>query len=258
MVPKFKCNACGSCCSAIQGLSGDSEKSFISEFGYGKLPLVQLTPFDKITFPLWDFEAKRFREYEKREGIDAKIIPSKAVFDLDSNRLIVFTYQMNSKSCPFLLESGKCRIYDTKRGFICHLFPINVTPFIDTKNTGVVFGECPQVKEVEKGLEYKDKAKLIKDLYHSFGNGFLSAVQHDLIMEWSNRVLIDLIKSKKIRPAVNYPYDLLLRRIENSDRIDLLDFLVEIGYFTTEQAQKKIISFETLVDARKILRPYTV
>ena len=45
-----------------------------------------------------------------------------------------------------------------------------------------------------------------------------------------NKLIIELIKSKKIRPAMNYPYDKLLKRIENSEKVDFTDFLVECGF----------------------------
>jgi Fe-S-cluster containining protein len=129
--PKFKCSACGTCCKNISGLISSEEKSFIEEYAYGKMPLVQVIPPEEMSFPLWDFEAKRFKEYAKEKNIDAKIRPSRGIFDLNTNTFIIVTYHMNSVTCPFLADGGKCVIYNTKRAFVCHLFPFNRSPFLD-------------------------------------------------------------------------------------------------------------------------------
>ena len=129
-VPKFKCSACGKCCR-IRGFSSEEKKKFVEEYGYGKMPIVHVVPIDEISFPLWDFEAKRFKEYENDKKIDANIRPSKGIMDLNSDRFIVLNYHMNSEECPFLSEDGKCSIYEKRRAFICSLFPFNRSPFLD-------------------------------------------------------------------------------------------------------------------------------
>jgi Fe-S-cluster containining protein len=230
MIPKFNCSACGRCCSKIQGLISKQEKEFIKEYGYGKLPLVQVIPVEEMTFPLWDFEAKRFKEYQK--NIDAKIRPSRGFLDLKSSKFVIVTYHMNSEACPFL-KDNKCSIYNTRRAFICHLFPFNKSPFLDTDET--IFGSCPNISEITKKLNYKEKNILIKQLYDSFGNTFLASIQHDFVTEWSNKIILDLIKKKMIKPAINYPYEFLIKRINNSEKVDFTDFLAEINFKTKEE-----------------------
>ncbi len=249
-IPKFQCSACGKCCSNIQGLTSYSEKEFIKEYGYGKLPLVQIIPIEEMTFPLWDFEAKRFKEYEKEKGIDAQIRPARGVLDLNSDKFIVFTYHMNSKACPFLLDDGKCSIYNTSRAFICHLFPFNKSPFLNTgeKDSPKMFGNCENMLEIIDKLDYDDKKELIKQLHDSFGDTFLAAIQHDFVLEWSNKLILELMKEKGIRPAINYPYGKLLKRLENTEKIDLMDFLVESGYKTREEVDELIRRFEGMLD----------
>ena len=82
---------------------------FIKEMAYGKLPLVQLIPVENMSFPLWDWEAKRFKKYQDEVNIDAKIFPSRGILDLNSNKAIIVTYFMDSDACPFL-EEKKCLI----------------------------------------------------------------------------------------------------------------------------------------------------
>lgn len=259
MFSKFRCCACGSCCSNIKGLISQEEKKFIEEYGYGKLPLIQLTPVDQITFPLWDFEAARFREYEKQFEVDAKIIPSRGVLDLKSDTFIIVTYQMSTENaCPFLNKDGKCRIYETQRAFICRLFPFNRTPFLNigSSNNANLFGKCDMLSNIANNLNYKDKEILIKQLHEAFGKDFLSAVQHDYIIEWSNKIILSLIKKELIKPALNYPYHFLRKRIENSKKIDFTEFLQKVDYFTSNEVQQLVLRFESLEDAKLKIKPF--
>jgi Fe-S-cluster containining protein len=259
-IQKFTCSACGTCCSKIGGFISGSEKRFIEEYGYGRLPLIQIVPADEMTFPLWDFEAKRFREYEAREKIDAKIVPSRGVMDLHSNKFVIVTYQMSSERCPFLLDDGKCRIYDTRRAYVCRFFPFNSSPFLRLSGSNSInfFGVCPNIAEIVKQLDFKDGKQLIKQLNKSFGDTFLNIIQHDFIMEWSNKRILDMMRKKIIKPALNYPSEYLKKRIEESEKIDFFDFLVESGYKTKEQAENLIQRFENLEDAKAILRQYGI
>ncbi|MBI2124637.1 hypothetical protein HYT92_02485, partial [Candidatus Pacearchaeota archaeon] len=102
--PKFKCNACGSCCSHIRGMIPKEDAEFIKKYSFGKLPVVQLVPVERMTFPLWDWEAKRFMEWQKEVNIDARIRPLRAIMDLKSNKAIIVTYFMDAETdaCPLL------------------------------------------------------------------------------------------------------------------------------------------------------------
>ena len=257
--PTFHCRACGKCCANIQGFAGEAEKEFLLEYGYGKLPLVQLVPVEEMTFPLWEFEAKRFLEYAKELGIDPKIRPYRGVLDLQSNTFIVFNYHMNSKSCPLLKTDGKCSIYGKERAFVCNLFPLNRSPFlhVDSPLDKSIFGNCGGLETIPEKLDYKDNDKLVGQLYHSFGHTFLAAVQHDLVMEWSNKLILELMKAKKIRPAINYPRDKLLRRIQNTRQVDLFEFLVEIRHFTQQEADATIERFRNYEDAKERVKQVT-
>ena len=87
--PKFKCNACGSCCSHIRGIIPKEDREFIKEHAFGKLPVVQLVPVERMTFPLWDWEAKRFMDWQNDANVDARIKPLRTIMDLNSKKVIV-------------------------------------------------------------------------------------------------------------------------------------------------------------------------
>ena len=140
----FQCTQCGTCCSHIRGMMPRENREFIEKMAYGKLPLVQLIPIEKMSFPLWDWEAARFKEWQQEAGIDAKIKPLRAILDLSTNKAVIVTYFMDSDSCPFLRDR-KCLIYSTKRAYICRLFPFNRSPFLKTgeePNKKNMFGSC--------------------------------------------------------------------------------------------------------------------
>jgi len=252
----FKCVQCGKCCAHIRGMMPQEDKKFMQEMAYGKLPLVQLIPVEKMSFPLFDWEAKRFKEWQKDVNIDGKIKPSRAILDLNTNRVIVVTYFMDSDACPFLQEK-KCAIYDKKRAYICRLFPFNRGPFLKTKEDPKkenMFGTCTGLEKLMPSIpdEYNE---MVNFLIKAFPDGsFNNSVQFDHITEWVNRTIIDIMRKKLIRPAINYPYDLFLKRLENAEKIDFTDFLEEVNYI--EKKDELIKNFDDNVNAKKIVNDF--
>ncbi len=258
MIPKFQCIQCGQCCSHIRGMISEEEKEFLKENAYGKLPLVQLFPIERMSFPLFDFEAKRFKEWQKEVDIDAKILPSRVILDLNSNKSIIVTYYMDYDSCPFL-KNNKCLIYDKKRAFICRLFPFNKGPFLNTGENlkkEEMFGSCPSMKDIIPKLKDNNKKELVTQLHDAFGEDFLDIIEYDYLTEWINRLIITLMKSKEIKPAMNYPYNFLLKRINNSEKVDLMDFLKEKGIKSTDEIERLIKRFDNNIDAKEKLEGF--
>jgi Fe-S-cluster containining protein len=242
MADKFKCKQCGKCCSHIQGLISERSKSFLREFAYGKLPIVSLLPIEKTSFPLWDFEAKRFLAGAKDNKIHAKIKPARVIFDLNDLKTVIVTYSIDSDVCTFL-KDGKCIIYN-RRAFICRSFPFQHTHFLETgDHQRSVFGSCSALTEIKED-----------QLYDSFGDIFLAAVQHDIVTEWVNKQILALIKKKIIRPAINHPYKFLMKRIDNSEKIDFSDYLVEKHFYTRDSLDELIKRFENFSDAKLLVK----
>ena len=250
---KFSCCQCGSCCSKIRGMMPAEDAAFMKEMAYGKMPLVQLIPLEKISFPLYDWEAKRFMGWQHDANVDAKIRPSRAIFDLNTNKAIIATYSMDSDACPFL-KNSKCSIYDKKRAYICRLFPFNRTPFLDVGERlrkENLFGTCGGMKSVLPHIP-ESKSKMIAHLQAAFPDGsFENAVQHDIVIEWLNSTVVDLMRKKIVRPAMNYPYEFLLKRINNAEKIDFTDFLVGSGYMPLEEKDSLIEGFDSNSGAKR-------
>jgi len=260
--PKFQCNACGSCCSHIRGIIPKEDREFIREHAFGKLPVIQLVPVEQMTFPLWDWEAKRFSEWQNEVNVDARIKPLRAIMDLNSNKAIILTYFMDglTDACPFLKEN-KCSIYHTKRAYVCRLFPFNRSPFLNQQGMSLkegLFGECGAMEKILPQLP-DNFNEMIKFLSEAFPDGsFINAVQNDIIIEWANRTIIGLIKKKAIKPAMNYPYDFLLKRIENAEKIDFTDFLVQSGHLTGLEKESLIKRFDSNTDAEEKISQFLI
>lgn len=258
--PKFQCNACGSCCSHIKGIVPKDDLDFVNKYAFGKMPVVQLVPAEQMTFPLWDWEAKRFQEWQNEVGVDAGIKPLRAIMDLNSDKAVILTYFMDSKTdaCPFL-KQNKCSIYHTKRAYVCRLFPFNRGPFMNQQGMQLkesLFGECGAMEKILPQIP-GDFSKMIKFLNEAFPDGsFLNAVQNDIAVEWANKAIIDLIRKNIIKPAINYPYSLLLKRISNSRKIDFTDFLAESGYLTQKEIGILITRFDGNADAEEKIKQF--
>ena len=259
-IPKFKCSACGTCCSHIRGIIPKEDREFIKEFAFGKMPVVQLVPAEQMTFPLWDWEAKRFREWQHEADVDANVKPLRAIFDLNSNKAIILTYFMDSETdaCPFLKEN-KCSIYHTKRAYVCRLFPFNRGPFLNQNGMQLkegMFGECGAMEKILPQLP-DDFGEMIKFLNDAFPDeSFLNAVQNDIVVKWANKTIVDLMREKIIKPAMNYPYEFLLKRISNAEKIDFMDFLVEKKHLSPAEKESLINRFDNNIDAKEKINQF--
>jgi len=254
----FQCGQCGSCCSHIRGMMPREDKQFMEKMAYGKLPLVQLVPMEKMSFPLWDWEAKRFFEWQHEVSIDGKIKPSRGILDLNSNKAIIVTYYMDSDSCPFLKEK-KCSIYYTKRAYVCRLFPFNRGPFLDVGDKPSkenMFGTCSALDTLMPSIP-ENYNEMNKFLSKAFPDGsFENAIQFDYITEWVNRTIIDLIRKKLIRPTMNYPYEFFQKRFNNAEKIDFTDYLVEIGYFSSKEMNNLLNRFDNNTDSKEKIKNF--
>ena len=257
-IPQFKCLQTGKCCSHIRGMVELEDKKFIEENAYGKLPLVQLHPVERISFPLWDWEAKRFKGWQHEANVDAKIVPSRAILDLNSNKAVIVTYMMDADSCPFL-KQGKCSIYMHKRAYVCRLFPFNRGPFLnlhEEPDKFNLFGSCPAVEKIMENMPTETKS-MVEYLAKAFPDeSFTNAVQNDLVIEWTNRTIIALMKKKRMRPAMNYPYEFLKKRIENAKKTDFTDFLVKCGFHKREEMDSLIKQFDDNLPAKETIKEY--
>ena len=260
--PKFKCGACGTCCSHIRGAVPEQDAKFLNENLFGKMPIVQLVPVERMTFPLWDWEAKRFIGWQHEAKVNARISPLRAIMDLKSNKAIVISYFMDSESdaCA-LLKNGKCSIYGTRRAYVCRMFPFNKSPFIKGMVSGInlkqeLFGECGAMGQVLANFP-EDLHEMAKFLNEAFPDAsFINAVQNGIVIEWVNKTIVDLIRKNIINPAFGYPYKFLSRRVSACEKIDFTDFLVEFGYLTAGERETLLNRFDNNAEATEKISNY--
>ncbi|MEK6808098.1 MAG: hypothetical protein AABY14_00255 [Nanoarchaeota archaeon] len=236
------------------------ENDFLKEYAYGRLPLVQMIPVNETSFPLWDWEAKRFSEWQKEVNVDAKIKPSRGIYDIQRNLTIIVTYCMDYDKCPFLTDTGKCKIYNKKRAYVCRMYPFQRSPFLNIKQPAIpenLLGTCPVSDKILKSVP-KDFDEMIIFLYKYFktDSAFYNVVQNDIIIEWINNIIIELCKKNIINPAMNYPYHYLLKRIENSEKIDLTEFLVMEKIYNREEVNEIIKCFDDNIQAKEKIENY--
>lgn len=255
---QFRCNACGSCCSHIRGFIPEQDRAFLKEYAFGRLPVVQLVPVEQMTFPLWDWEAARFRQWGKEAGIDPRVKPLRVIYDEEKDTAVILSYFMDAETdaCP-LLQDGKCAIYRTKRAYVCRLFPFNRSPVSGPLSSGMdarsYFGECGAMEKILPNLP-ADKENVIPFLTDAFPGGeFLDALQNDLTIEWSNRTIIELMRERKLRPAINQPYEGLMKKMLYSRQVDFTEFLVECGHLSVLERDMLLHRFDENEDAREWL-----
>jgi len=98
-----------------------------------------------------------------------------------------------------------------------------------------MFGTCGAMDPLMPSIPetYDD---MVKFLSKAFPDGsFENAIQFDYITEWVNKTIINLMKQKLIRPAMNYPYEFFLKRFNNAEKIDFTDFLEQSGYIGSKE-----------------------
>ncbi len=212
---KFNCIKCGECCSNIRGRIDGDEKEFIESNFFGKMPIVQLVPVDKMSLSLWGWEADKLVERAKELGIDAEIKPFRVVFDLKENKSIVISYFLDHDNCPFL-KDNECLCYED-RPLVCKQFPIQTVSLEDKP----VLAKCPALKDV--GVMRREEMK------DYFGESYDAAVKNDSVIEWHNMKVMELIKEGKVKPVKDYPFNFLLKRVGNSEKMNFTDYILDKG-----------------------------
>jgi len=81
-------------------------------------------------------------------------------------------------------------------------------------------------------------------------------VQNDIVVKWANKTIVDLMREKIIKPAMNYPYEFLLKRISNAEKIDFMDFLVEKKHLSPAEKESLINRFDNNIDAKEKINQF--
>lgn len=114
----FACNGCGHCC---RNLSDGAPVTWPDGFD-------ALAPFGLYMLPakgglsVWSGERRAMLKEAKRRGLDLAFRPALAAVD-DERGLVVFAWEAEAESCPFVDDANRCTIYDL-RPTACRAFPL--------------------------------------------------------------------------------------------------------------------------------------
>ena len=190
------------------------------------MPIIQLVPVEQMSLSVWDWEAKRLNKKAKELGIKADIKPFRALFDLNTNKTIIMSYYLDHDSCPFLDEKNLCKAYE-ERPLVCKQFPIQ-TVSLEEKPSVM---KCPAVEDA--------KTKTKEEMNPYFAEIYKYAQKNDDLIRWQNQKIIELLKNKKIRPIKDYPYNFLLKRMNNSEKIDFTEYIFEEKITIPEEIEEE-------------------
>ncbi len=275
MEDKFECSMCGNCCKTIGKADPDKltewDKKLMKEAelieekkgGVNTYPLVSIYPEGTEGLYLFEWEYKRIKRIAEEKGIKIKLIPSWAVYDLKSNKTLISNWCLEGEICPFL-EDNKCSIYKN-RPIECKRYPLRI--FLDAENRlRSEFRDCqnsgsekflPDNKE-EGIFEGNSFTKYLKKMNDYYGEVFLYACQQYKNKEYTHGTVKAMIQHNVIKAAVGYPMKFLLKRIENSEKVSIFDFLIEKGRLPKEMYKNNIKNAENCVWAKNELKKWGI
>ena len=177
---KFECRKCGFCCK---------------KFGKGK------------GLPLWEWEVEKIKNAASEKNISVNIKPISAFFDKKSKIAFCMGYAMFNEPCPFL-ENNSCSIY-LIMPIVCRVFPLAKTPFF-SKDKEVNFDKFAHCQNFDHRLfidnytQYGNIKKMSpketkKDYREAYGECYDYCFQNDMIGDYLQRIINDLIEKGRIK-----------------------------------------------------------
>ena len=214
---KFSCKQCGDCCKRL-GASDSKEVNEIKEaVSYSDDELtVSLNDIDGL--PLFEWEAKVL--LDRNPSIDIK--PKTGVYDAKSKQIIVTSYVLNHKECPFLAEK-KCSIH-SEWPSLCKAYPL-----VSVGYSQLVNGLKPKVLVLGCNNKEYEISEDIRGLYETFGDCFLAALQREMNHEMIEYHVKKLMNSGRIMVG-KLPGD--------AKMIGLFDFMVNEKIISKEEHDK--------------------
>ncbi len=140
------------------------------------------------------------------------------------------------------------------------MYPFQRSPFLKVEQPAIpetILGTCPVTDKILREMP-KEFNEMLKFFYKYFktDGAFYNIVQNDLIIEWMTKTIVEMCKNKTIRPAANYPYKYLIKRMENSRKIVLTEFLVQEKIYTKQQMDDMLRRFDQNIDAKEKIENY--
>ncbi len=204
---------CGDCCTHLQIRRGRPDwpvgSMKLARMGYYGLPT-------EGGLQAWAWERKRMLREAEARGITLRFVPSLAIADELSGRLVNLVYELEHDDCPFLGPgptegSLACNAYDA-RPLVCRAFPV-----VQSGGRLVPSSECPDIIEPAQS----DREAFL----HTFADAFLAAEAADGLPREVARVLRVLEDAGALRLARDLSREQVLMRQGRMPALDLWDLL---------------------------------
>jgi len=117
------CNRCGGCCKIRENFRMDVvDELTIKQKVYARTRVLYLYPMNRYTISLSNEEKARLERIAKERNISISILPKKVIYDVKTDKAVVWDWFVDHEICPFLKGDNECTIYED-RPEICRMFP---------------------------------------------------------------------------------------------------------------------------------------
>lgn len=222
----FACTLCGDCCRGLQSRRGrpdwPASALKLARMGYYGLPT-------EGGLQAWSWERQRMLREATARGIELKFVPSLAVADELSGRLVVLVYELEHDACPFLgpgpeADSLVCHAYDA-RPLVCRAYPV-----VQSDDRLTPSSKCPDIIEPPRS----DRDAFL----HVFGDAFLAAEAANGLPREVARVLRTLEDAGTLRLARDLSREQILMRRDRGPPLDLWTLLTGSSVDTSAFLQR--------------------
>lgn len=166
----------------------------------------------------WSWERQRMLREADARGVTLRFVPSLAVADELSGRLVILVYELEHDECPFLGPGPTegalvCNAYDA-RPLVCRAFPV-----VAAGGTLVPSSACPDIIEPATG----DRDAFL----HTFSDAFLAAEASSGLPREVAGILRQLEAAGALRLARDLSFEQVLTRAAHAPPLDLWSLLAD-------------------------------
>jgi Fe-S-cluster containining protein len=230
-ITPFECTICGDCCTKFS----IKVKPWVED------GVVHLVKDGSIGVEIWPWEARILAMMSEVAGASLILMPSNVMLDSKRDNAIVLSYIIANRDCPFVKDK-KCSVY-ADRPNVCRYFPLVLA------RAGVRTSDrCPETITPKKRSSATENAEVLKRTYPD-GVPYLKA---DLYI---HERIIDLLGTLEQQGKVIWEWkpdpEKVLKKVQDQEWKDLLEYLVEIEAMTTKEVEelvKDMLSMEDIDD----------
>lgn len=231
----FKCKRCGACCRL-----SELPKEQITKDEYGIFYAIRQ---GSNVFEIWPWEAERLRAAAEEKETRLSIKPCMFIVDKkELGRVIVLTYYIGHKECPFVSEKT-CTVHD-RRPRTCRMFPIF------GHRTGIGISQmCPFLVPLELTTDEASNGLLIQASYRD-------EVEHVFKDMEVYKSVFGLVRDMDANGVIQWDKDAsgqVAAKLMKERGVDLLDLIRYEGVLSEDELRKAIERLESMEGIRENL-----